>query len=67
MPKNVKVSDVITALKLNGFVRTGHSNHGDTYSHANGKQTTISTHYKNGTIPVGTLKAMEQQTGLKFS
>jgi predicted RNA binding protein YcfA (HicA-like mRNA interferase family) len=65
--RNVKVRKVISVLEKNGFKLTGRDKHGNIYTHTDGRETTIGAHYKNGTIPVGTLKTIEKQTRLKFN
>lgn len=62
----MKRKNVIKRLKEEGFKPDGHKPHGCIYSHADVRFTTVGSHYKNGTIPSGTLKAIERQAGFRF-
>ncbi len=63
----MKRSFIIEVIVGNGFTLLRNSKHGDIYvNNNNQRRTTIGRHYRNDTIPKGTLKAIENQTGLRF-
>lgn len=61
--KNIRVKDVINILIENGFeVKRQSGTH--IILRNNGKITVVPAHHK--TIPIGTLKSIEKQSGIKF-
>lgn len=61
--KFMNARELIKKLEAEGFVNQGGTNH-DKLVHPDGRKTVVHRH--KGDIPLGTLKAIARQTGIKL-
>lgn len=64
--KSYSSREVIQKLKADGWYEVGCDGDHHQFKHPTKKGRTTVTHPKN-TVPIGTLKSIERQAGIKFS